>query len=121
MEFLDVLQATFENEDYRRVLFTGSYCQLAAMSLEAGDFIQDELLENDKLFVILRGQGEMYFTDDQGEVREGSLIGIPADSKYRLNNGGGGELKMLAIYAPAEFPEGAVHTWSIDAEYEKSE
>ena len=54
----DLEQATEENEDFRRVVYTGKNLQLVLMSLPPGDEIGEEVHDDrDQFFRIEEGEG----------------------------------------------------------------
>ncbi|MDP1249982.1 cupin domain-containing protein, partial [Klebsiella pneumoniae] len=56
----DIERATLDNEDYRRVLYTGRHLQLVLMTLQPGEEIGEEVHEgHDQFFRIEQGQGQI--------------------------------------------------------------
>src|SRR3546814_20424500 len=54
------LTRTVENEDFRRVLYTGKHLQLVLMTLKPGEEIGEEVHEDrDQFFRIEEGHGEI--------------------------------------------------------------
>ena len=56
----NIEDATVDNEDFRRVLYTGKYLQLVLMTLPPGCDIGEEVHEDrDQFFRIEEGQGSI--------------------------------------------------------------
>ena len=56
----NIEELTEDNEDFRRVLYTGKYLQLVLMSLEPGEAIGEEVHEDrDQFFRVEEGMGEV--------------------------------------------------------------
>jgi mannose-6-phosphate isomerase-like protein (cupin superfamily) len=115
MEFLDLLQSTFDNKAFRRVVATGEFCQLVLMSLKKGEGLEDEQLENDKIFLVLHGKAELTVTQGTGELKEGNCMLVMSETKYRLINTGEQEAKLIVVFSPAVLGEDTVDSTAVDA------
>src|SRR3546814_7949436 len=73
------LTRTVENEDFRRVLYTGKHLQLVLMTLKPGEEIGEEVHEDrDQFFRIEEGHGEIRI-DGTANVVEGDFaVIVPA-------------------------------------------
>lgn len=120
MEFLDLLQSAFDNRAFRRVIATGEHCQLILMCVRPGEGLEDEHLENDKIFLVLAGQAEFTFSRDSGAAKEGNCILVAEGTKYKLISTGEKDLKMVVVYGPSEFADGIVQDTAADAIFDES-
>ena len=56
----DIEEATEDNEDFRRVLYTGTHLQLVLMALQPGEAIGETMREDrDQFFCVEAGEGEI--------------------------------------------------------------
>ena len=104
-----------ENNDYRRVLYTGEHLQLAEMCIPVGDHIGGEKHPTtDQLLSVLEGVGAVYVgtgSEDAtliGTASHGDVILIPAGYFHDLVNVGRSPLRLFSVYAPPEHPFGTV-------------
>ena len=114
----NIEQETLDNDDYRRVLYTGKHSQLVLMTLPAGTEIGSEVHpENDQFFRFEAGEGKVVIDDDQYDVADGSAIVVPAGARHNIINVSDTEpLKLYTIYSPAHHADGTVHATKAEAE-----
>jgi mannose-6-phosphate isomerase-like protein (cupin superfamily) len=112
----DIDNATEQNNNYRKALWTGEYLQLTLMSIKVGGDIGLEMHPKvDQFIRIEEGCGliKMGSNKDklnyQGKVNGNYAILIPAGTWHNLINIGNCPLKLYSIYAPPQHPHGAVH------------
>ncbi len=119
----DIEQATLQNADFRRVLYTGRHCQLVLMSLQPGEEIGLEVhADNDQFFRFESGQGRVAIDGVEHEVGDGSAVIIPAGSQHNVVNTSASEpLKMYTIYSPAHHRDGIVRATKAEAEANEEE
>ncbi|GAB2810239.1 cupin domain-containing protein [Ferruginibacter profundus] len=116
----DIEKETLENEDFRKVVYTGKNLQLVLMSLKGGEAIGEEVHQNnDQFFRFESGSGKCTIDDNEYTVREGDVIVVPAGAKHNVINTGIVVLKMYTIYGPPNHQDGTIH--STKEEAEKSE
>ena len=108
---------TIENEDYRRVLYTGKM-QLVLMSLKPGEDIPSEVHpEIDQFFRIEQGEAYIKVNHEEFNLKEDDIIIIPAGSEHYVKNSSEDKvLKVYTIYTPAEHPEGTIHKTKAEAD-----
>lgn len=105
----DIDQDTVNNEDYRRVIFTGLKLQLVLMNIKPGEEIGLETHEvGDQFLRIESGEGKVIIGKEEYEVKANFGIAIPAGMKHNLINTSDKDLKLYSLYAPPEHPEGKV-------------
>jgi len=100
---------TLDNEDYRRVVWTGEHLQLVLMNVLPGQEIGEETHKGHDQFIRLEsGSGKAIINDQEYEIGADFAVTIPAGSKHNIINTGSEPMKLYSIYAPAEHPEGTV-------------
>lgn len=109
---------TLENNNFRKVLYTGSHMQLVLMSLNPGEEIGSETHdENDQFFRFEKGYGKVLIGETEYEVKDGDAVIIPSGTPHNIINTSDTEdLKMYTIYAPAHHKDGIVRETKAMAE-----
>ena len=109
---------TLENENFRKVLYTGKHLQLVLMTLKVGEDIGAEVhIGNDQFFRFESGTGKCVIDGNEYKVNEGDVILVPAGAKHNVINVDlKTELKMYTIYGPPNHQDGTVRTTKEDAE-----
>jgi mannose-6-phosphate isomerase-like protein (cupin superfamily) len=109
---------TLENNNFRKVLYSGKHLQLVLMSLKAGEEIGEEIHEDtDQFFRFESGAGTCVIDGNEYTVKNGDAIIIPAGAKHNVINADSTtELKMYTIYAPPHHKDGLVRVTKEDAE-----
>ena len=102
---------TLDNEDFRRVLFTGPHTQLVLMTLGPGEDIGLETHEGHDQFIrIESGTGTAVLDGSTHTLTDGSALVIPAGVEHNVINTSSAEpLKLYTLYSPPEHPDGTVH------------
>ena len=95
---------TLENENFRKVLYTGMNSQLVLMALQPKEEIGMEVHpDRDQFFRFEAGQGMVYINDNQYEVADGDAVIVPAGAEHNVVNTSDIEiLKLYTIYSPPE-------------------
>ena len=106
----DIEKATVENEDFRRVLYTGKNLQLVLMTLPPGCDIGEEVHEDrDQFFRIEQGEGVIRIDGADNRVEDDFAVIVPAGARHNVVNTGSEPLRLYTIYAPPEHRDGVVH------------
>lgn len=102
---------TLQNENFRKVLFTGPKCQLVVMTLLPGEDIGAEIHEDHDQFIrIEEGKGKAVLNGDEFEIEDDWVIVIPAGAEHNIINTSPTEkMKLYTVYAPPEHKDGIVH------------
>ncbi len=101
--------ATLENDNFRKVLYTGHQLQLVLMTLKPGEEIGEEIHENnDQFFRFETGTGKCTIDENNYHVAEGDVIIAPAGAKHNVINTGTDALKMYTIYGPPNHESGTI-------------
>ena len=78
---------TLENDNFRKVLYTGKFSQLVVMSLKPGEDIGMEIHDTvDQFFRIDSGKGKVVIEGVEHEVEDGFAIIIPASTNHNVIN-----------------------------------
>ncbi|HJU64304.1 MAG TPA: cupin domain-containing protein [Gemmatimonadaceae bacterium] len=104
---------TLDNEDYRRVLFTGPNTQLVLMTLRPGEEIGEETHEEHDQFIrVEAGTGTVMLDGKRTALSDGSAVVIPAGTRHNVvNTSSSDPLRLYTLYSPPEHPDGTVqHT-----------
>ncbi|MEA1909589.1 MAG: cupin domain-containing protein [Patescibacteria group bacterium] len=106
----NIEKLTVDNDNFRKVLYTGKNSQLVLMTIQSGDEIGAEVHEeHDQFFRIDEGSGKVVIDDNEYEVSDGFAIVVPAGSNHNVINTGEGKLKLYTIYSPPEHRDGTLH------------
>jgi mannose-6-phosphate isomerase-like protein (cupin superfamily) len=113
----DIEKLTVNNEDYRRVLYTGKYLQLVLMTLKPGEEIGEEVhAGHDQFFRIEKGKGVVVIDGTRTKIKGDDAIIVPAGARHNVINDGDKPLKLYTLYGPPEHRDGVVHTTKDEAE-----
>ena len=113
----NIEQATVENEDFRRVLYTGKHLQLVLMTLQPGEEIGSEVHKGrDQFFRIDEGAGTVDIDGVANAVEDGSAVIVPAGARHNVRNTGSAPLKLYTLYGPPEHLDGITQATKADAE-----
>jgi mannose-6-phosphate isomerase-like protein (cupin superfamily) len=106
----DIEKLTEENEDFRRVLYTGRNLQLVLMSIGPGDAIGEEVHDDrDQFFRVEKGKGEVVIDGHRSKIKSDDAIVVPAGARHNVLNTGDKPLRLYTLYAPPEHRDGTVH------------
>jgi len=110
--------ATLENDNFRKVLYTGKHSQLVLMSLLPLEEIGMEVhTDNDQFFRFEAGHGKCIIDGNEYALENGSVIVVPAGAEHNIINVSETEpLKLYTIYSPAHHQDGVVRATKAEAE-----
>ncbi len=114
---------TLENNNFRKVLYTGKHSQLVLMSLAPKEEIGMEVHEeNDQFFRFEKGQGKCVIDGNEYELKDGVVVVVPAGAEHNIiNTSTTEELKLYTIYSPAHHKDGIVRATKEEAERNEAE
>lgn len=114
---------TLENDNFRKVIYTGKHSQLVLMSLDPNEDIGMEVHpDNDQFFRFEKGEGKAIIDGSEYEIRDGSVIVVPAGADHNIiNNSDTEDLKLYTIYSPAHHKDGVVRATKAEAEADSPE
>lgn len=114
---LPIARLARENEEFRKVLWTGDKTQLVLMAIPEGGEIGGEVHEgHDQLLYFVVGTGEAEIGDTTGPVGEGDVAIVPSGAFHNFRNTGTGMLKLYTTYSPPEPEPGTEHATKAEAE-----
>ncbi len=113
----NIEKLTQENENFRKVLYTGEKSQLVLMSLLPGEDIGEEVHdENDQFFRFESGTGKVVINETEYEVADGDAVIVPRGARHNVMNTGADRLKLYTIYSPAHHEDAVVRGTKVEAE-----
>jgi len=113
----NIEKRTVDNQDFRRVLYTGHHLQLVLMSLPPDCDIGEEVHENrDQFFRIEEGEGVVVIDGVENRVEDDFAVIVPAGARHNVINRSGQPLKLYTIYGPPEHKDGIVQSTKEEAE-----
>ncbi|MFH1276164.1 MAG: cupin domain-containing protein [Candidatus Woesearchaeota archaeon] len=113
----NIEKETLDNENYRKVLFTGTKIQLVVMSLKLGEDIPMEVHhETDQFLRIEAGKAYVKIGDEEFNLKDDDIVIVPAGQQHYVKNTGNKELKLYSIYTPPEHAEGTIHKTQAEAD-----
>ena len=112
----NIERLTVENEDFRRVLYTGGHLQLVLMTLQPGEEIGEEVHpDRDQFFRIEEGQGAVDIDGRENRVEDDFAVIVPAGARHNVRNIGSAPLRLYTIYSPPEHIDQLVEATKADA------
>ena len=120
---MNIEKDTLENNNFRKVLYTGKHTQLVLMSLLPKEEIGMEThRDNDQFFRFEKGKGKCIVDGNEYELTTGTAIIIPSGSQHNIINTSETEdLKMYTLYSPPHHKDGIVFKIKEDAEASNEE
>ena len=114
----NIEKSTTENNNFRKVLYTGKSCQLVLMSLKPKEEIGLETHpDNDQFFRFEQGEGKCIIDGNEYIVGDGVAVIVPAGAKHNvINTSASKELKMYTIYSPPHHKDGILRKTKKEAE-----
>ncbi len=112
-----------ENNNFRKVLYTGKHSQLVLMSLKPLEDIGSEVHpDNDQFFRFEKGSGKCVIDGTEYELKDGDVIVVPAGAEHNIMNTSVTEdLKLYTIYSPAHHKDGIVRATKDEAAANEAE
>jgi len=104
------------NDDFRRVLYTATNCQLVLMALKPKEEIGAEVHKLDQFFRVEEGTGEAVLNGVRTPIRAGFAVLVPAGVNHNIINNSDNQLKLYTLYAPPNHRDGVVNHTRADAE-----
>jgi mannose-6-phosphate isomerase-like protein (cupin superfamily) len=113
----NIEKETLSNANFRRVLYTGRYCQLVLMSLRPGDEIGEEVHDTvDQFFRFEKGEGIVVIDGVKQKVGDGDAVIVPSGARHNVMNASKtADLKLYTVYSPPEHRDGTVRKTKAEA------
>jgi mannose-6-phosphate isomerase-like protein (cupin superfamily) len=115
---VNIEEATLQNEDYRRVLYTAKNSQLVLMNIQPGEEIGEEVHALDQFIRIESGKAQIVLDGVEHSVEAEYAVVIPAGTTHNVINIGNIDLKLYSIYSPPEHKDQTVHAMKQDEKEE---
>ncbi len=108
---------TLENEDFRRVVYTGHNLQLVLMTIFPNVEIGEEVhADRDQFFRIEDGEGEVWIDGMCTQIKADDGIIVPQGARHNIICTGLEPLRLYTIYSPPEHIDGTIHKTKTEAE-----
>ena len=113
----DIETLTSENDDFRRVLYTGRSLQLVLMAIQPGDEIGEETHDDrDQFFRVEGGEGEIWIDGVRHAVKADDAVVVPQGARHNVVCRGTEPLRLYTIYGPPEHVDGTVRATRAEAD-----
>lgn len=106
---INIENASEENNNFRKVLYTAKNSQLVVMSLKPGQDIGEEVHNLDQFIRVEGGMGKAILNEAEYEISSGFGIVIPAGTEHNIINSQDSEMKLYTIYSPPNHKDGIIH------------
>ena len=108
---------TLENDNFRRVLYTGPHMQLVLMSIAPGDDIGEEVhADTDQFIRCEEGVGSVVIDGVAHSIEDGGAVVVPSGARHNVINLSQSEpLQLYTLYAPPHHKNGVVHATKEEA------
>ena len=119
----NIEKEALENNNFRKVLYTGKHSQLVLMSLKPQEEIGMETHpDNDQFLRFEKGEGKCVIDGNEYSLQDGSVIIVPAGAQHNvINTSTTDDLKLYTIYSPAHHKDGIVRATKELAEANEAE
>ena len=118
----NVAQEARDNDNYRRVLFTGDKSQLVVMSIAPGEDIgQETHARVEQTIVCVSGSGRLSLNGVESNFGPGDVVVITPGTKHDVRNVGTAPLKLYTIYVPPNHIDQRVQATRADAEADQAD
>jgi mannose-6-phosphate isomerase-like protein (cupin superfamily) len=108
---------TVDNDNFRKVLYTGKNSQLVLMALKPEEEIGEEVhKDTDQFFRIDSGSGKVVINGKSTDIKDGFAFVIPQGAKHNVINTGKEPLKLYSVYSPPHHEDGTIHKTKEEAE-----
>lgn len=115
--FANIEEQTKENDNFRKVVWTGEKSQLVLMSIPAGGEIGVETHPKvDQFFRVEAGKGKVIMNGEEMEFEDDFAFIVPAGVEHNVVNNGEEAIKLYTIYSPANHIDGRIHKTKEEAE-----
>ncbi len=112
----NIEKLTEQNNDFRRVLYTGKNLQLVLMAIQPGEDIGEEVhADRNQFFRVEKGVGEIWIDGHFSQISSDVAMIVPAGARHNVVNTGDQPLLLYTLYAPPEHMDGIIHATKADA------
>ena len=113
----NIVKATSENTDYRRVLYTGAKSQLVVMSIPPGGEIGQETHKHvEQILYFQSGTGEAILDGKTTPIGPGDVVVVTPGTQHNFINTGTVPLQITTTYAPPNHIDGTIEHTKAEAD-----
>lgn len=113
----NIIQATKDNTNFRKVLFTGQRSQLVVMSIPPGGEVGTETHQHvEQTLFFLSGSGKAVLNGVSSRIVAGDVVVVPPGTEHNFINDGSVPLKIYTVYAPPNHIDGRIQATKADAD-----
>jgi mannose-6-phosphate isomerase-like protein (cupin superfamily) len=114
---INLEKETLDNNDFRRVLYTGKNSQLVLMSLLPGEEIGMETHHLDQFLRFEKGTGKAILDGVEHDISDGYAVVVPAGTQHNFINTSTSEvMKLYTVYSPPEHRDGVIRKTKAEAD-----
>ena len=118
----DIAAEAKTNEDFRKVLSTGTHAQVVVMCIPPGGEIGEEVHDHvDQVLAFTEGEGVAILEGAESPVGPGRLVHVPAGTRHNFVNRGAADLRLFTVYAPPQHAPGTVHRTKAEADADEAD
>jgi mannose-6-phosphate isomerase-like protein (cupin superfamily) len=112
-----IIKQTEENQNFRKVLFTGEKSQLVVMTIPPQGEIGEETHPHvEQILFILNGSGKAVLDGEETAIGAGDAVVVTPGVKHNIINSGLEALKVYTIYTPPNHIDGRIHITKTEAD-----
>ncbi|MCL4397898.1 cupin domain-containing protein [Patescibacteria group bacterium] len=114
---VNIEQATLENTNFRKVLYTAKHSQLVLMTLQPKEEIGMEVHpDNDQFFRFEKGTGKAIIDGNEYPISNGTVVIVPAGAQHNIINLSETEtLNLYTLYCPPHHQDGVLRATKAEA------
>lgn len=113
----NIIKDTQENDNFRKVLFTGANSQLVVMSILPGGEVGAETHKyTEQTLFFLSGTGEGELDGKKFPIGPGDVVTVVPGTEHNFINTGTVPLKIYTVYAPPNHIDGRIQKTKADAD-----
>lgn len=118
---INIEKVFYDNDNFRKVLYTAKNCQLVVMSLRAGEDIGKEIHNLDQFIRVESGKGKTIMNGIEYGIEDGYAVIVPAGVEHNIINTSDVEMKLYTVYSPPNHRDGIIHKTKADASADEGE
>ncbi|MDE2096779.1 MAG: cupin domain-containing protein [Patescibacteria group bacterium] len=118
----NVFRETSENQNFRKVLFTGKRSQLVVMNIPVGGEVGEETHQNvEQTLFFLNGSGKAILDGQESAISAGDAVVVTPGTKHNFINTGSEPLEIFTVYAPPNHIDGRIHRTKAEADFDRED
>lgn len=112
-----IVELAKENQNFRKVIFTGEFSQLVVMNIPSGGEIGEEVHEHvEQTLFFLSGVGAALLDGETKKIGAGDVLVVTPGTRHNVINTGASPLQLYTVYAPPNHIDGRIHATKEDAD-----